>query len=115
MKTQALALGALAACLFGSAGCKKAQAPPPPGAVQMAGVNLDLPKLEQEFQTASTEARSAVSQIRRLFRSGRLVTMLQELDKLSDDPSLTESQKKVVSDVIEQTRQVLTKIPTPPG
>ena len=33
------------------------------------------------------------------------------LDKLSHNPGLTESQKKVVADLIEQTKQVIAKTP----
>ena len=110
----------LAALLGGSLvafnGCKKAEvSAPPPGSIQMAGVNIDLPKLDSEFQNASPELQSAVTQIKTSFRGGRFVRMITELDKLSSNPSLTEPQKKVVNDVIDQMKQLIAKIPGTPG
>ena len=97
-------------------GCKKAAvSEPPPGSIQMAGVNIDLPKLDSEFQNASPDLQSAVTQIKTSFRGGRFVRMITELDKLSSNPSLTESQKKVVNDVIDQMKQLIAKIPGTPG
>jgi hypothetical protein len=94
--------------------CKKTEAPSA-GTVQMAGVNLDLPKLDTEFQNATPEVQTTVIQIKTLFRGGRLAQMIKELDKLGNNPSLTEPQKKVINDLIGQLGQVMAKIPTPPG
>jgi len=81
----------------------------------MAGVNLDLPKLDTEFQNSTPEVQTAVIQIKTLFRGGRLAQMVKELDKLGNNPSLTESQKKLINNLIGQLGQVMAKIPTPPG
>ncbi len=110
-----LALWSVLAGFIACAGCKKGDAGPPQGTVQMAGVNIDLPKLDTEFQNASPEVRSSVVQVKTLFRGGRLAQMVKELDNLSKNPSLTESQKKLVNDLIGQVGQVMAKIPTPPG
>jgi hypothetical protein len=98
-------------------GCNKAAAPPPPppSTIQMAGVRLDLPKLDTEFQDASPEIQAAVKQIKQSYRGGRFVRMVTELDELSNNPGLGASQKKLVGDLIEQMKQVLAKMPAPPG
>jgi hypothetical protein len=110
------AVGASAAGVVALTGCKKAEAPPPPPrTIQMAGVTLDLPKLDTEFQDASPEIQAAVKQIKMSYRGGRFVRMVTELEELSSNPGLGPSQKKLVGDLIEQMKQVLAKIPPPPG
>jgi hypothetical protein len=115
MKTSKWACGVLTFGLIASAGCKKAEAPPPPATIQVAGVKLDLPKLDTEFQNASPEIQAAVTEIKKSYRGGRFARMVTELDALSNNPSLTESQKKLVGDLIGQVGQVMAKIPGAPG
>lgn len=110
-----LVLTVFAGCLVGATGCKKAESPPPPTTTQMAGVTLEVPKLDTEFQNSSPEVQTAVSQIKVAYRGGRFAKMLTELDALGNDPSLTESQKKLVGNLIEQIKQLMVKIPSPPG
>ena len=114
-QTRRVVFCALAAGLLAVTGCRKAEAPPPAETIQMAGVSLDLPKLDTEFQNASPEVKTAVIQIKTLFRGGRLAQMVTELDKLGNNPSLTDSQKKLINGLIQQVGQVIAKIPTPPG
>ena len=96
-------------------GCKKAEAPPPPpGTVQMFGVRVEMPKLDREFQNASPEIQAAVNRIKMSYRAGRFARMLTELDELSNNPDLGESQKKLAGDLIEEIKQVMAKMPGPP-
>lgn len=104
-----LLIGAWVGCLLWAAGCKKAPPPPPPGSMEMFGVTVDLPGLEQEFQNATTEQQAAVQEIKRQCRTWQLVRMLEALDTLSNSPSLSERQTKAVGDVIGQVKQVLIK------
>jgi hypothetical protein len=115
MKTASLMLTVFTGCLVVVTGCKKAEAPPPPATTQMAGVILDVPKLDTEFQNASPEVQAAVGQIKVAYRGGRFAKMVTELDALGNNPSLTESQKKLVGNLIEQMKQLMVKIPSPPG
>jgi hypothetical protein len=108
-KTKGLLLGLFAAGLLASPGCKKAEPPPPPGAMQMFGITVELPRLEQEFQNADPESQTAVQEIKRQCRTLQLVKMRAALENLGNNPSLTESQKKAVSDVIGQVDRVLAK------
>jgi len=113
--TKSLVLGVFAAGLFAWPGCKKAEPPPPPGSMQMLGINVDLPRLEQEFQNASPELQTAVQEIKRQCRTWQLLKMGMALDKLGNNPSLTASQKKAVSDVLDQVNRVLAKQAAPSG
>jgi hypothetical protein len=110
-----LAFGLLAAGLLVSSGCKKGEPPPPPGTMNLMGVKVDLPRLEQEFQNASPEQQAAVQEIKRECRTWQLAKMVVALDTLGKNPALTESQKKVVSDLIDQVGQVMAKQGTPAG
>jgi hypothetical protein len=107
--------GVSAAGAVALSGCKKAEAPPPPpGTVQMFGVRVEMPKLDREFQNASPEIQAAVNRIKMSYRAGRFARMLTELDELSNNPDLGESQKKLAGDLIEEIKQVMAKMPGPP-
>jgi hypothetical protein len=76
---------------------------------------LDLPKLDTEFQDASPEIQAAVNEIKKSYRGGRFAQMAAQLEALGNDPGLTASQKKLAGDLIEEVKQLLAKIPAPPG
>ena len=105
--------GVSAAGMVALGGCKKSAAPPP-GAIQVGGVRMDLPKLVKESQTASPEIQAAVKQIDMAYRHGRFGTMQTELEALSNNPDLSAPHKKLVGDLIEEVKQVIAKMPGPP-
>lgn len=87
------------------------QAPRP----EFYGVQVDLAKLEAALTNADPEAQGSVRLVRRAFLYGQLQQATEQLDKLSSNPNLTQAQKQLVSNVIEQTKQVIAKAPPPPG
>lgn len=99
-------------CLL-SPGCKKKQPPAPPGTIQQYGVAVDLPKLDKAFPNASPEVQAAVMRIKNDYLRGQLPQMIVELDNLGNDPSLSESQKKLVNNLFEQMKQVFAKSSPP--
>ena len=103
----ALGLGAFASC--GKSG--KTVAPN----TEYYGVKVDWPKLDTEFANSEPELQSGAYLAQRHIRYSRFLEALVELDKLSKNPKLTESQKKAVDGLVEQTRQVLAKAPASPG
>ena len=88
------------------AGCKK-KAPPPPQATTIGGVKVDAPRLAAELATAGPEAKTALTDFQMALRYQMYERALAPLDKLANDPTLNESQKKVVNDVIEQIKQLI--------
>lgn len=114
-QAKGLLLGLFAAGLLALPGCKKAEPPPPPGAMQMMGINIDLPRLEQEFQNASPELQTVVQEIKGECRTWQLAKAGLALETLTNNPSLTESQKKAVSEVAGQVSRVLAKRAAPVG
>jgi|SRR5579862_5762791 len=109
MKKINLVLGLLTAFFVVLAGCKKAdQALPSP---KVNGVTVDLPKLTEAFTSSSQELRTLVTQVGFNIRYTKYEDALMVLDKLVNDPSLTEDQKKIVNTVIEQTKQLVNAAP----
>jgi hypothetical protein len=107
-----LALG-LTICVLTVAGCSKA--PKLPDSQQVNGVSVDLPKLQQAFMGAPQDVASDVSQVAFGIRYGDYMKALAALDKLSNNTSITEAQKKVVNDVIEQVKKVMAQGQAPAG
>ena len=92
---------------FFLAGCgKKDQTPPAP---EYSGVKVDIPKLQQAFSGASQDLQNDVNDVTSSARYGLYTKSLAALDKLANNPALNEQQKKIVSDVTEQLKQVVAK------
>jgi hypothetical protein len=94
-------------------GCKKEL--PQPDAPTFFGVRVDLPRLDTQFGQVSQDAAVNIAVIKRDFRYSQFMQAMMELDKLANDPSLNEAQKKVVAELLEQTKQVIAKAPAQPG
>jgi hypothetical protein len=101
-------------CLVALAGCQKSDQGQSQSPV-FNGVKVDLPKLDLQFTNASPELMNSVTQIRRYYRYSQFLQAMMELDKVSNDASLNEAQKKLISELLEQTKQVIAKAPPPPG
>ena len=107
MKKTQWMLGLCVAGVAAFGGCsRKAENLP---AWEIRGVQVDMPQLDVVFVNASQEVQGNVAMFKRYFRYGQYPQALVELQKLANQPSLTEPQKKLVSDLTEQTKQVLAK------
>jgi hypothetical protein len=109
MKTIIPLTGLLAASLMLVAGCGNSDKTPP--APQVNGVTVDIPKLTQAFADASPELKSTATQVGFNIRYGKYEDALMALDKLANDPNVTEPQKKVVAEVIEQAKKLANAAP----
>ncbi len=115
MKMRSALLGLLlvgSPLLFVGCGEKAAQAP---SVYDVQGVKVDLPKLQEAFVNGSPEQQVAVRNTATGIRYGQYPQALMGLDKLLNDPNTTEEQKKVVNQVIEQVKQLMSKAPAQPG
>jgi len=97
--------------LLGFAGCKKSQQVPASPIIN--GVKVDFPKLQRTFVGASPEIQRNVSEAVSGVRYGMYERSLEALDKLVNDSTITEDQKKVVTEMIESVKQLLAKAPPP--
>ena len=110
MKKTHYMIGILLAGAFALTGCGKTEQQQPGTApMEIKGVKVDLPKLQEAFSNEKPELRAiavdAVSDI----RYGKNTDALAKLAKLAGDPNVTEPEKKIVNDVIEQVKQVAAK------
>ena len=102
----------LAVCLVAVASCKKADQSVAPN-TEFYGVKVDWPKLDTEFANSDREVQASASLAVRHIRYSQFPEALGDLERLSTNPKLTEAQKKAVNDLLEQTKQVIAKAPSP--
>jgi hypothetical protein len=112
MKVHNVASALLAVCLVAFASCKKSEQSVTPN-TEFNGVKVEWPKLETEFGSGDQEMQRAASLAVRHIRYSQLPDAVGDLERLSGDPKLTEPQKKVVTDLLEQVKQALAKAPAP--
>ncbi len=72
-------------------------------------VQVDMPKLAAALATAGQDVLSDLNHVKYGLRYKRYPEALEALDKIKDNPKLTDEQKKVVSEVSEQIKQVAEK------
>ena len=104
---------ALALAWFAFAGCKKSEQSSGP-AQEYYGVKLNWSHLSTAFTNASPEAQNDAYLAVRAFRYSQFSQAMVQLEKLAGEPGLTDAQKNLVNELIEQTKQVITKAPPPP-
>src|ERR1041385_7426039 len=92
---------------FVGAGCKKKDAGL--GPVDVSGVKVDMPKLQQTFADAKPELMAPMNETSSNLRYGFYDKAVASLEKLAAMPDLNAQQKKVVNEVLEQMKQVVAK------
>jgi hypothetical protein len=90
-------------------GCGKKSAPPKVQPLDINGVKVDLATFGEAFTGAAPELQSQVIQVRSAFRYSLYPKALEELDKLAAMPGVSDAQKKAISDLAEQVKQVIAK------
>jgi len=113
MKTTNWILGGFAAGLLALAGCGQSQKAPQP--MVISGVKVDLPKLQQAFPADNPELQSSLNAVTMSIRYGQYAEAVAGLEKLANNAALTEPQKKVVTEVVEQLKQVVSQAPAKPA
>jgi len=99
--------------LLAAAGCKKEQQQMGPPQ-EYYGVKLNWLQLNTAFTNASPEAQNDAYLAVRAFRYSQFPQAMLQLEKLANEPGLTDGQKSVVNELMEQTKQVVAKAPPPP-
>jgi len=93
-------------------GCGKSNKVPP--AAQIDGVTVDLPKLQKALEAnTNPDVRNQITQVAFGVRYGDYPKALMALDQLSNNANVSEAEKKVVNEVLEQVKQVAQKAPAP--
>jgi len=84
-------------------GCKKSESAPPPAVKD--GVTIDVQKLKTALAAnTSEEVQNGLRNFSLNLRYSKYVDAMMALDKMSADPSLTEPQKKIITEVMEQLK-----------
>jgi hypothetical protein len=109
MKMTNLLSGLVAATFIVSAGCSKGDKTPT--APVMNGVSVDIPKLNAAFENSPQQIRTTVNQVGFNIRYGKYEEALMACDKLVNDPGVTDAQKKVVNEVIEEIKKLANAAP----
>ena len=100
----------LATFLPAGSGCKKAE--PPPDYRIVNGVRVDMPKLEALFASSTSDsAKKQLFEVDQNFRYGDYPKAAAALEELATNPDVTEDQKKVIADVLEQLKKVMAATP----
>ena len=77
--------------------------------MQIQGVSVDTPQLTSEFSKASPELQSKVSGAIAKIRLNQYMQGMAALDEVLNSPGLTDKQKKLLTQVIGQLKEVVTK------
>lgn len=112
MKALTIVSVLLAVCLVAGGGCKKSGKLAPP-VTDFNGVRVDWTKLNTEFLNSDPQVQLAASTAQRDIRYSQWPQAQRALEGLSANPKLTEAQKKVVADLLEQTKQAAAQAPPP--
>lgn len=107
MKTTIWLISLLIAGAFLLAACSKSEKAPPSQGPNVA-------KLQQAFPTPTPEIQASLAKVAFGFRYGQYPEALAELDKIAADPSLTEAQKKAVTEFSEELKKKAAS-PAPPA
>jgi hypothetical protein len=81
--------------------------------MQIQGVNVDTPKLSAEFSKAPPELSSKVTRAISILRLKQYEQCMMGLDEVLNSPGLNDNQKKLLTQVIGQLKEVASKAPSP--
>jgi hypothetical protein len=73
-------------------------------------VNVDIPQLSAEFSKASPEIQSKVTAATAKIRLNQYIQGMAALDEVLNSPGLTDKQKKLLTQVIGQLKEVVGKV-----
>jgi hypothetical protein len=96
-------------------GCSKSSPTDQQMSIEVEGVKLDTPQLLSEFLESSPELYKQVNDAVTNVRYQGYVQAMMELDKVLQAPGLNDKQKKLITKVIGQLKQVIAKAPPQPA
>jgi hypothetical protein len=111
MKTMYWVSGIVVAGLLAFVGCSKSEKAGP----QQTSAAMDFTKFRQAFPTPTPEQQQVIAKVSQGIRYRLYPDAGAALTQLSGDASLTDAQKKAVSDLIEGIKQAMTNAPAAPA
>jgi hypothetical protein len=113
MMTKNWIFSILAAALLAESGCGQRQRAPQPTIIK--GVKVDLAKFQQAFAGVSPDIQTTAFKVPMSIRYGQYAQAVAELERLCANTGLTEQQKKVATEVLDQLRQVVSNSQAKPA
>jgi len=110
MKTTVFLIGLIAAGALALAGCGKSDK----AGAQQPSAAMDFTKFRQAFPTPTPEQNQVIAKVSLGIRYRLYPDALAALAQLSGDASLTDAQKKAVSDLAAGLSQMMTNAPAAP-
>ena len=110
MRTTNWIFSVLAAALLMVPGCSQERKEAP--ATVIGGVEVDLAKFQQAFVSAPPEVQNSVSRVHLAIRYGQYAQAVMQVEKIANTSGLTEPQKNVAREVLNQLKQVASRSPT---
>jgi hypothetical protein len=111
MKPTLRALPIAFAILLGISSCKKSQSQT--ATRDRYGIGIDWPKLDTDFRDTDPNVQAAVSAIKRSILYHQFPQAIADLERLASNSTLSDSQKKVLTELRNQTQQVMAKASSP--
>jgi len=100
----------LIAGLVAFAGCSKSAQTTNQEGIDINGVKVNLPKLQTAIGSLNNpDVQNNMANVTFGIRYGDYMKSMMALDKIANDPSLNDAQKKVANEVLEQLKQVVSK------
>jgi hypothetical protein len=81
--------------------------------MQIQGVNVDIPQLAAQFANAQPELQSRVTEGIAKVRLHQYLEGMMVLDEALKSPGLNDKQKKLLTQVLGQLKEVVAKAPAP--
>jgi hypothetical protein len=110
MKTTVFLIGLIAAGALALAGCGKSDK----AGAQQPSAAMDFTKFRQAFPAPTPEQNQVIAKVSQGIRYRLYPDALAALAQLSGDASLTDAQKKAVSDLAAGLSQMMTNAPAAP-
>ena len=79
--------------------------------MQIQGVNVDIPQLSAQFAEASPEIQSRVNEGIAKVRLNQYLQGMRVFDEVLNSPGLNDKQKKLLTQVLGQLKEVVAKAP----
>ena len=79
--------------------------------MEFEGVKVDTPRLMAEFVSAPPQLQGPVNEAVTKARYRQYLQAMMALDQVLKSPELTEKQKKLIAQVIDQLKEVIAKAP----
>jgi hypothetical protein len=97
------------ALLLWAGACSNSSQVDKPSPMEIEGVNVDIGQLSAEFAKAAPELQGRVNDGVTKLRYKQYVQGMMALDEVLNGPGLTDKQKKLLTQVISQLKEVVAK------